>query len=170
MKPIRRVVTGNDANGESTVTWDGPSPYSHPASMGHGRGHTDLWVWTTSPAPLSGTSPRNLKVETLGDVLGEDHGVLRPADVGAEVDELAHRVAARFKALEQQRAVEDVRGHLEGHGLARPDARREPLGRFDRVAYAHAESPHRAGARYRRRSRRRAVRANVPVPFGNRFG
>ena len=53
MKPIRRVVTGNDANGKSTVTWDGPSPYSHPAPMGQGRGHTDLWVWTESPAPLA---------------------------------------------------------------------------------------------------------------------
>lgn len=56
MKPIRRVVTGNDASGKSNVTWDGPSPYAHAAPMGHGRGHTDLWVWTQSPAPLSGST------------------------------------------------------------------------------------------------------------------
>ncbi len=56
MIPIRRVVTGNDANGKSKVMWDGPSPHAHPASMGAGRGHTDLWVWTESPAPLSGTT------------------------------------------------------------------------------------------------------------------
>lgn len=56
MKKIRRVVTGNDAAGRSTVSWDGPSPWQHPQPMGHGRGHTDLWVWTESPAPLSGTT------------------------------------------------------------------------------------------------------------------
>jgi mannose-6-phosphate isomerase-like protein (cupin superfamily) len=52
--PIRRVVTGNDARGKSMVVWDGPAPAVHEASMGAGRGHTDLWVWTESPAPLSG--------------------------------------------------------------------------------------------------------------------
>ena len=53
---IRRVVTGTDLQGRSKVVWDGPAPAAHPASMGTGRGHTDLWVWHESPAPLSGTS------------------------------------------------------------------------------------------------------------------
>ena len=44
MKPIRRLVTGNDERGHSKVAWDGPAPNSHEASMGTGRGHTDLWV------------------------------------------------------------------------------------------------------------------------------
>ena len=37
MKKIRRVITGNDANGRSQVAWDGPSPHQHPASMGQGQ-------------------------------------------------------------------------------------------------------------------------------------
>lgn len=53
LKPIRRVVTGNDERGRSKVIWDGPAPNTHQASMGSGRGHTDLWVWNESPAPLS---------------------------------------------------------------------------------------------------------------------
>ena len=55
LTPIRRVVTGNDARGRSQVIWDGPAPNAHEASMGSGRGHTDLWVWNECPAPLSGS-------------------------------------------------------------------------------------------------------------------
>ena len=55
LTPIRRVVTGNDARGRSKVIWDGPAPNAHEASMGSGRGHTDLWVWNECPAPLSGS-------------------------------------------------------------------------------------------------------------------
>jgi hypothetical protein len=54
-KEIRRVVTGNDEQGRSKVVWDGNAPNSHRASMSPGRGHTDLWIWDESPAPLSGT-------------------------------------------------------------------------------------------------------------------
>ena len=54
LTPIRRVVTGNDARGHSKVVWDCPAPNAHEASMGAGRGHTDFWVWTETPAPLSG--------------------------------------------------------------------------------------------------------------------
>ena len=54
LKPIRRVVTGNDERGRSRVVWDGPAPNAHPVSMGGRRGHTDLWVWNETPPPLSG--------------------------------------------------------------------------------------------------------------------
>ena len=56
LTPIRRVVTGNDERGQSKVVWDGPAPNAHAASMGLARGHTDLWVWNDTPAPLSGDS------------------------------------------------------------------------------------------------------------------
>lgn len=56
LKPIRRVVTGNDGRGRSRVVWDGPAPAMHEASMGSGRGHIDFWVWNDNPAPLSGAT------------------------------------------------------------------------------------------------------------------
>ena len=56
LTPIRRVVTGNDERGRSKVVWDGPAPNAHQASMGMARGHTDLWVWNDTPAPLSGAN------------------------------------------------------------------------------------------------------------------
>ena len=54
LKPIRRVVTGDDETGKSKVVWDGPAPAMHEASMGSGRGHIDFWVWNESPVPLAG--------------------------------------------------------------------------------------------------------------------
>ena len=56
LKPIRRVVTGNDERGRSKVVWDGPAPNAHEASMGTGRGHVDLWVYNEAPVPLSGAN------------------------------------------------------------------------------------------------------------------
>jgi uncharacterized cupin superfamily protein len=53
LKPIRRVVTGNDQQGRSKVVWDGPAPNSHPGPI-PGRGHTDLWVWREGVAALRG--------------------------------------------------------------------------------------------------------------------
>ena len=54
LRPIRRVVTGNDERGRSKVLWDGPAPAAHEASMGAGRGHTNLWVWNEPLPTISG--------------------------------------------------------------------------------------------------------------------
>ena len=67
LKPIRRVVTGNDEQGKSYVVWDGPAPNMHEVSMGPGRGHIDFWVWNESPPPLSA---RNFGVSIRHDRAG----------------------------------------------------------------------------------------------------
>ena len=54
LKPIRRVVTGNDERGQSRVVWDGAAPNARPAEMIPPRGCTDLWVWNDMPALLDG--------------------------------------------------------------------------------------------------------------------
>jgi len=91
LKPIRRVVTGNDERGRSRVTWDGPAPNAHEASMGVGRGHTDLWVWNENPAPLSGSNDDgNLDYifpgPDNGGHLRAVQGPARPADYDAAKD------------------------------------------------------------------------------------
>ena len=53
LTPIRRVITGNDAQGRSKVVWDGPAPGTHETNF-KGRGHTDFWVWRETPPPLDG--------------------------------------------------------------------------------------------------------------------
>ena len=72
IKPIRRVVTGNDASGKSTVTWDGPAPSVHDDSKtGAGRAHIDFWVWNDPAIALSGKSDDgNLKYDFPGPVNG----------------------------------------------------------------------------------------------------
>jgi mannose-6-phosphate isomerase-like protein (cupin superfamily) len=56
LTPIRRVVTGKDAQGRSKVQWDGHAPNTHEASLGSGRGHTDIWVWHETPLPINGAN------------------------------------------------------------------------------------------------------------------
>jgi hypothetical protein len=55
IKPIRRVVTGNDAQGRSRVLYDGPAPGVKANTFKKGTGMTDIWQFDTCPAPLSGT-------------------------------------------------------------------------------------------------------------------
>jgi len=65
VKPIRRVVTGNDERGRSRVVWDGPAPDVHIGEKG-ANSWTDLWVWNDTPPPLSGsTDDGNLPYDLL---------------------------------------------------------------------------------------------------------
>jgi quercetin dioxygenase-like cupin family protein len=54
LKPIRRVVTGNDASGRSRVLFDGPAPNVNPRAVSPGAGMTDVWVFERCPAIVSG--------------------------------------------------------------------------------------------------------------------
>jgi len=54
LKPIRRVVTGNDAQGRSRVLYDSAAPNANPQANKAGSGITDVWVYKESPAPISG--------------------------------------------------------------------------------------------------------------------
>jgi hypothetical protein len=54
LKPIRRVVTGNDAQGRSRVLWDSAAPNANPQPKRPRAGMTDVWVYHSSPAVISG--------------------------------------------------------------------------------------------------------------------
>lgn len=91
LKPIRRVVTGNDAQGRSTVVWDGPAPGVHEASPGAGRGHTNFWVWNESPPSLSdaqdvGDLPYDFPGPAQGGHLRVVQSRPRPGDYDAAQD------------------------------------------------------------------------------------
>ena len=72
LTPIRRVVTGTDAQGKSKVVWDGPSPGTHEANF-KGRGHTDFWVWRETPAPLDGKEDAGTWDDEFPNPLGGGH-------------------------------------------------------------------------------------------------
>ena len=53
IKPIRRVVTGNDAQGRSGVVYDSAAPNVNPGAIRPGTCMTDVWVYQECPAPLN---------------------------------------------------------------------------------------------------------------------
>ena len=54
VKPIRRVVTGNDAQGRSRVLIDSAAPGVTANTFKKGTGMTDIWLFDSCPAPISG--------------------------------------------------------------------------------------------------------------------
>jgi hypothetical protein len=54
MKPIRRVVTGNDAQGRSCVLFDSAAPNVNVGAVAASAGMTDIWVFAHCPAIISG--------------------------------------------------------------------------------------------------------------------
>jgi hypothetical protein len=54
IKPIRRVVTGNDAQGRSRVLFDSAAPNVKASPFQQGTSMTDIWVFDTCPAVISG--------------------------------------------------------------------------------------------------------------------
>lgn len=53
IKPLRRVVTGHDAQGRSCVLYDSAAPNVNPGAIRPGTCMTDAWVYATCPVPLS---------------------------------------------------------------------------------------------------------------------
>jgi mannose-6-phosphate isomerase-like protein (cupin superfamily) len=56
LKPIRRIVTGHDAQGRSVIATDGPSPHALAMVDSPAFGLTDLWVTHESPADNAGAA------------------------------------------------------------------------------------------------------------------
>lgn len=54
IKPIRRVVTGNDAQGRSRVLFDSAAPSVKASAFKKGTGMTDIWTFDACPASISG--------------------------------------------------------------------------------------------------------------------
>jgi naringenin degradation protein FdeH len=54
IKPIRRVVTGNDAQGRSRVLFDSAAPNVKASPFQQGTSMTDIWVFGSCPAVIGG--------------------------------------------------------------------------------------------------------------------
>src|SRR5256885_16091239 len=53
-RPIRRVVTGNDAQGRSRVLFGSAAPNVNPGAVSASAAMTDIWVFHGCPAVISG--------------------------------------------------------------------------------------------------------------------
>ena len=56
LKPIRRIVTGHNAKGQSVIVSDGPSPHVLALPGSSDFGLTNLWVTDRSPAGNDGNA------------------------------------------------------------------------------------------------------------------
>ena len=54
LRPIRRVVTGNDGQGRSCVLFDSAAPNVNPGAVSASAAMTDIWVFHSCPAVISG--------------------------------------------------------------------------------------------------------------------
>jgi mannose-6-phosphate isomerase-like protein (cupin superfamily) len=91
VKPIRRVVTGNDAQGRSKVLFDSAAPNVNPNSFKKGTGMTDIWVFHDCPAAISGEKddgnlPFHFEPPQYGGHLRIVQSDARPADYDAATD------------------------------------------------------------------------------------
>ena len=85
IKPIRRVVTGNDAQGRSRVLFDSAAPNVNPGAVSRGTCMTDVWVYHGSPAIISGERddgnlPFHFEPPAAGGHLRIVQSPARPAD------------------------------------------------------------------------------------------
>jgi len=81
-KPVRRIVTGHNAEGRSVFLMDGPAPDVYPAPAAAAMTISLLWRTTTSPASNDGNedmAPAGLRVPTAPQQRGGT--VFRIADL-----------------------------------------------------------------------------------------
>lgn len=73
LKAMRRVITGVDAQGRSTVSVEGRAPGQHENASYKGRGFTDFWVWRKTPQPLHGRDDTGLWPDEFPGPAGGGH-------------------------------------------------------------------------------------------------
>ena len=91
IKPIRRVVTGNDAQGRSCVLYDSAAPNVNANAFKKGTAMTDVWVFDACPAVITGTRddgnlPFNFEPPHTGGHLRIVQSDAKPADYDPAAD------------------------------------------------------------------------------------
>lgn len=56
VRPVRRIVTGHDADGRATVVSDAPSPHIRMSPSRPGVAYTNLWQTDRMPVPMHGAT------------------------------------------------------------------------------------------------------------------
>src|SRR5215212_6848032 len=78
-KPVRRVVTGHDAQGRAVVVSDGPAPFVHVNALDPDWYSTDIWRTNATPATIMAAAeeptlgPRRQMPKRNGTVLRINH-------------------------------------------------------------------------------------------------
>ena len=102
LKPIRRVVTGDDERGRSRVLFDNAAPNVIPQAVRPNAGMTDIWVYHDCPAVISGNRddgnlPFHFEPSVRGGHLRIAHAGARSADYDVAKDTSAVPLHAPVK-------------------------------------------------------------------------
>lgn len=94
MRPLRRVVTGQDADGRSTVLYDSAAPNVNVGGVAASAGMTDIWAFPRCPVPLGGTrddgaGPFRFDPPALGGHLRVVHSAEKPVNYDPTTDTTA---------------------------------------------------------------------------------
>lgn len=94
MRPLRRVVTGQDADGRSTVLYDSAAPNVNVGGVAASAGMTDIWAFARCPVPLGGTrddgaGPFRFDPPALGGHLRVVHSADKPLNYDPTTDTTA---------------------------------------------------------------------------------
>lgn len=111
--PIRRIVTGHDAEGRSCIIEDGPSPSVRLVAERPGYRVTNLWRTVGSPAPIDAI-----------DDIAEHRGVAPPS--GGTVIRIIDIPPESGDADERRRQAAATFGQLFADADHRPDSQRHP--------------------------------------------
>ena len=104
LRPIRRIVTGHNSEGQSIVIHDGPSPHVLENATQPERGLTDLWRTDSTPADNRGNGDAADRQVTLAPPSGGSVFrcfQIRPAawDADISAEERARRDAESFAKM-----------------------------------------------------------------------
>ena len=118
MKPLRRIVTGQNSGGRSVVLYDSAAPNVNVGGVASSAGMTDIWAFPHCPVPLGetrddGAGPFRFDPPALGGHLRVVHSAERPANYdpaarahprygGRGTGRRRHRRATRHAACMEQ--------------------------------------------------------------------
>ncbi len=122
LTPVRRIVTGHDADGRSVVLIDGQADTV--LETNPGRGLTDLWVTDSAPARNDGdTAARPIRLEPPKDGTVFRFFQIAPKGAAAHLDaeERQRLAAAAFEAMGAAHARADTSRHPAMHKTATVD-------------------------------------------------
>ena len=123
IRPVRRIVTGHNASGQSIIVSDAPSPHSMALAGVSDFGVTDIWKTEDAPAsnegsadvcsgkislapPASGTVFRVVQFPPDKDYVGKWKPDAAFASMGESGAQAVHENASRHEAMHTTRSVD----------------------------------------------------------------
>ena len=103
LAPVRRIVTGIDANGRSYIAEDGVSPAMHTIEGRAGYRNNNIWRTVGSPAPLAATDS---VLEHRGVLPPQGGTVIRVIDIPPEEKDPELRMGDREVRVDRDRTLE----------------------------------------------------------------